>query len=93
MENLKRIGFEIIVTVIITLLFLTKVYELAENPTQLILLKINLVSMGFLHAHIVGKLLFRTKLEWNVPWEMASMAHVVRGFLYVTTPFMYAIGG
>ena len=93
MENLKRIGFEIIVTVIITLLFLTKVYELAENPTQLILLKINLVSMGFLHAHIVGKLLFRTKLEWGVPWEMASMAHVVRGFLYVTTPFMYAIGG
>lgn len=93
MENLKRIGFEIIVTVIITLLFLTKVYELAENPTQLILLKINLVSMGFLHAHIVGKLLFKIKLEWGVPWEMASMAHVVRGFLYVTTPFMYAIGG
>ena len=93
MENLKRTWFEIFVTVMVTVLFLTQVYKLAPSPIQLILLKINLISMGFLHAHIVGKLLFRTKLEWGVPWEMASMAHVVRGFLYVTTPFMYAIGG
>lgn len=93
MENMKRIGFEIILTVLVMVVFLTRSYELAPNPTQLILLKINLVSMGFLHAHVVGKLLFRTKLEWGVPWEMASMAHVIRGLLYVATPFMYAIGG
>lgn len=93
MESLKRTWFEVIVTLIVTMLFLTRAYELAPNATQLILLKINLVSMGFLHAHVVGKLLFKTKLEWNVPWEMASMAHVIRGLLYVATPFMYAIGG
>lgn len=93
MENVKRMGFEIVVTLIVTALFLSRAYKLAPNATQLILLKVNIVSMGFLHAHIVGKLIFKTKLEWNVPWKMASMAHVVRGFLYVTTPFMYAIGG
>lgn len=93
MENLKRTWFEIFVTVMVTVLFLTQVYKLSPSPIQLILLKINLVSMGFLHAHVVGKLLFKTKLEWSVPWEMASMAHVIRGLLYVATPFMYAIGG
>jgi len=93
MENLKRTWFEILVTVVVTALFLTKTYELVENPTQLVLLKVNLVSMGFLHAHIVGKLIFKVKLDWQIPWEMASMAHIIRGLLYVTTPFMYAIGG
>ena len=93
MENLKRMWFEIVVTLIVTMLFLTHAYEFAPHATQLILLKINLVSMGFLHAHVVGKLIFRVKLEWNVPWEVASMAHVIIGPLYVATPFMYAIGG
>lgn len=93
MENLKRMSFEILVTLIITALFLTHAYELAPSATQLILLKINLISMGILHAHIAGKLIFKVKLDWTMPWESASMAHIVRGILYVAVPICYAIGG
>jgi len=92
-ENIKRMWVELTITFLVTVLFLTHGYEGVPNATQLVLLKINLVSMGLLHAHVAGKLIFKGKLDWQVPWEMSSTAHLIRGALYVTIPFMYAIGG
>lgn len=90
---MKRIWFDLILMVAITAIFLTHVYELAPPAMQLTLLKIILVSMGFIHAHVIGKIVFNVKLDWATPWEMASMAHVIRGIMYVAFPICYAIGG
>lgn len=93
MENLKRMWFELMLMIIITAIYLTRVYEVLPGATQLNLLKVVLVNMGLSHAHVFGKMVFNVKVDWNVKLKDATMAHWVRSALYVSIPFCYALGG
>ena len=86
---MKRLLLDFFIMLIITALFCTKMYEYAPPAMQLSLLKMLLVSMAVMHAHIVGKLLFGT-----VAWDGELRTHhFARMALYVTFPICYAIGG
>lgn len=89
MNTLKRLGIDIVIVVLITALFITKAYEFAPPALQLLTLKMLIVSMAVMHAHIVGKLLFGT-----VAWDGELRTHhFARLALYVTFPICYSIGG
>ena len=86
---MKRLFLDFLIMLIITALFFTKAYEYAPPAIQLTFLKMLLISMAVMHAHIVGKLLFGT-----VAWEGELRTHhLARLALYVTFPICYAIGG
>jgi hypothetical protein len=89
MENFKRTWLDVVLGILIAMFYLSGVYESFAPPLQLITLKIVLVSMGFLHAHAIGKLAF-PKVDWN--GEFAS-SHLLRIVLYASVIYAYSQGG
>ena len=89
MKEVKRLLLDIVAAVMITALFMTEAYEFLPNPMQLVALKMLIVSMAIIHAHIVGKVLFG-KVDWGGEFRVH---HIVRMALYVTFPICYSIGG
>ena len=89
MENFKRVWFDVVLGVLFTGLFLSGFYENFSPPIQLISLKLVLVSMGFLHSHILGKLCF-PRVDWEADFVPAHFARIL---LYVTVIYAYSQGG
>lgn len=89
MGNIKRIGSEFILSILILGVFLSGAYLLLPSPIQLVVVKVLLVSVGVLHAHLAGKLLFPT-VDWKGEFRPA---HFVRMVLYAIIPLCYAFGG
>lgn len=86
---MRRLWTEILIVLIITALFMSRVYEFAPPALQLVLLKMLIVSMAIAHAHVVGKLLFGT-----VNWDgEIRVRHMARMALYAIFPICYAISG
>jgi len=89
-NNLKRIWFDLLLGGILTFYFLSGSYNDFPAPIQLITLKAILVSLGFLHAHIISKICFPTvdwkSFEWNP-------VHLLRIALYVVFVYAYSQGG
>jgi len=88
--QLARITPDVLVATALGLLFLTGTYLSLPAPLQLVFLKVILVSMAFIHAHIVGKLAF-PKVDWE--WEACSQVMIVRVALYLVFVYAYAVGG
>lgn len=90
LRQLQRVAVDIgISLVLMGLFFRAGTYEGFTPPQQLVALKMLLVSIGFLHAHIVGKLAF-PKVSWTGDF---TGGHLVRVILYAVFVYAYAQGG
>lgn len=88
--NAKRIAGEMLISILILWLFFSGAYALIPAPMQLLAVKMVFVSVGVLHAHAAGKLLF-PKVSWTA--YFLEPAHYVRISLYIIIPVCYAFGG
>lgn len=93
MNDIKRIGFEFLLMVLLMFLFIEDIYTLLPNPVQLIGLKVLIVSIAVLHAHIIGKLFIPNKVNWTLKLNEQSGGFYARLSLYIIIPICYAIGG
>lgn len=89
MEQFRRVAPDLFFGLLLTAVFFTGVYQHLPAPVQLIALKAILVSLAFLHAHVVGKLAF-PKVDWKGPFLPST---VLRVLLYVAFIFAYSTGG
>ena len=90
LQNIKRIWFDLVLGGILTFYFLSGSYENFPAPIQLITLKAILVSLGFIHAHCIGKICF-PKVDWDsFEW---NPKHLLRIVLYAVFIYAYSQGG
>ena len=90
MTNIRRYLLELILVTISLFLLISGTYIDLQAPVQVMVFKVLSVSIGLLHAHIAGKLLFPA-VDWTATTMGANT--YVRIALYVVVPFAYAIGG
>ena len=90
MIALKRIAFDLVIVFSILLLYLSRFYEYLPSPVQLVSIKVLLVSLGFMHAHITRKIAFPS-VDWNYEGINAKTILVIA--LYITFIYAYASGG
>lgn len=90
LQQLKRVTLDLVLAgILLGVFFQAQTYEEFSRPQQLVALKMLLVSMGFLHAHIVGKLAF-PKSDWQTPVDPTNCVRIA---LYVIFVWAYATGG
>lgn len=87
---LKRILYDLLLASILLFIYGFKIYELLPGPLQLISVKVLLVSLGFIHAHITRKLAFPT-VNWELEDINAKTLLVIA--LYVVFIYAYANAG
>lgn len=90
LSQIKRIWPDIVACCVVTGGLYTGIHEKLPPSLQLVFFKMVLVSMAFVHAHIVGKLAFG-KVDWTngdiTPHKMLRVA------LYVSFIIAYSMGG
>lgn len=86
----KRLIIDVIIAIALLAFYLTGAYTAFPGPVQLLTLKVVLVSMGFIHAHIVGKVAF-SKVNWSA--DTMEARHILRIALYVVFIYAYSTGG
>lgn len=89
MKEIKRIGMDLIIMAAVIALFGFEAHKFLPPPLQLLALKVILVSVGVLHAHIIRKIMF-PKIDWNK--NMIGVHYVAIAF-YAIIPLCYAFGG
>lgn len=87
----KRLSIETIIFGSLVAVFLMGLYSYLPNPLQLLLLKAVYISMGILHAHIMGKFFIPSKVNWNYKLINQDGAFIVRTLLYIIIPICYSI--
>ena len=85
----KRLALDFIIAIALLGFYLSGVYTRVPGPAQLITLKGVLVSMGFIHAHITGKLAFGS-VEWTGEFNPKVLLRIS---LYVVFIYAYSTGG
>lgn len=93
MRNLKRVFVEVLLMCLMLLVFIEEMYMLLPNPIQLVALKVLLISIGVLHAHIIGKLFIDLKVDWEKSIAIQTGGFYARIGLYIVIPICYALGG
>lgn len=88
--QVKRLYFDLAVAFSLLFLYLTKFYEYLPAPVQLVSIKVLLISIGFMHAHITRKLAFPS-VDWDREGINAKTILVIA--LYIVFVYAYAIGG
>ncbi|MEM0333206.1 MAG: hypothetical protein QXX30_01945 [Candidatus Aenigmatarchaeota archaeon] len=88
--QLKRIAYDLLLALVLLFIYSFKLYEHLPVPLQLISVKILLVSLGFLHAHITRKLAFPS-VDWELEEVNAKNLLVIA--LYVVFIYAYANAG
>ena len=88
-KEIKRFIVDLIIIFLLFCLYATKFYEHLHPPLQLVSLKALLVSMGFVHCHIVRKLAFKG-IEWDGDWTPRKVLIIV---LYAVFIYAYSQGG
>ncbi|WP_345993775.1 hypothetical protein [Sulfurimonas sp. HSL-1716] len=89
MTQIKRVWLEIILFLCLMILFFSNAYSHIPAPIQLAALKMLLTNAGFLHAHVLRKLVW-TEIVWDEPLKAK---HYVAIAIYITFPVCYAFGG
>ena len=89
-KQIKRIWPDVAACIAVMGGFYSGVHENLPPSMQLIFFKMVLVSMAFVHAHIVGKLAFG-----EVEWQCGSVTphKMLRVALYVSFIIAYSMGG
>jgi hypothetical protein len=88
-EQSKRLVMDFVIAAALLAFYFTGVYALAPGPIQLISLKMILVSLGFMHAHLMGKWAFK-KVEWGGDLDALKLMRIS---LYVVVIYAYSTGG
>jgi hypothetical protein len=89
-KQCSRIGIDFVIAVALLLVFITGMHSHLPAAVQLITLKMILVSMAVVHAHIVGKILLG-KVDWTE--QCFSPQKVLRVAFYVSFIIAYSLGG
>ena len=92
-ENIKRVWVELSVSSGLVVVLYLGLYNVLANPLQLLILKATMLSVGVLHAHLIGKLLIPSKVNWNHRLVEQDGAFLARTALYIIIPICYAMGG
>jgi len=85
----RRLALDFIIAFALMGFYLSGVYARFPGPVQLISLKVVLVSMAFIHAHLVGKIAFGF-VDWT---EGLGAKAALRIALYVVFIYAYSTGG
>lgn len=85
-NNIRRIGLDMIITIILTILFLTNFHEKLPTSMQLVAYKMMLISLGLVHAHISRKLIFG-KIDWQ---EKFNVKQLIAGLMYIVFAWLYS---
>jgi hypothetical protein len=90
MKELKRVLFILIMTVLLSYVFISGFYERVPPVFQLVLSKFLLVTTGILTAHITRKFLFPS-VDWTNDdnWQLTTA--VIAFYLIVI--YCFAMGG
>lgn len=90
MDQVKRVAPDLLLGLLLTAVFFSGAYRQLPEPLQLVGLKAVLVSLAFLHAHVVGKLAF-PRVNWRLSeWRPGTVLRIV---LYAVFIFAYSTGG
>jgi hypothetical protein len=87
---MKRIAVDMLLAGVLWVVILSGVHARLTGAAQLALLKALLVSSGFLHAHIAGKLAF-PKVDWSGRGQFGLK--LLRVALYVVFVYGWSTGG
>lgn len=85
-NNIRRIGLDMIIAILLAIMFLTNFHEKLPTSMQLVTYKMMLISLGLVHAHISRKLIFG-KIDWN---EKFNVRQLVAGLMYLIFAWLYA---
>ncbi len=88
--EIKRILPDLIVFGVLFITYFTGFYKHFEPPVQLVSLKMLLVSMGFVHCHMIRKIAFG-KVDWDEKSFTPKKLLII--VLYAVFIYAYAQGG
>lgn len=87
--QIRRIALDLAIAFIFLLIYASQLYQVLPAPLQLVSVKIFLVSMGFIHAHITRKLAFPS-VNWEEEFNAKTLLIIA---LYCVIIYAYASGG
>lgn len=85
-SNIKRIGLDMVIAIILAIMFLTNFHEKLPTSMQLVTYKMMLISLGLVHAHISRKLIFG-KINWQ---ESINVKQIIAGLMYIVFAWLYS---
>ncbi len=88
-QQSKRLVLDFLIAGGLMAFYLSGIYTQFPGPVQLISLKVVLVSMAFIHAHLVGKIVFG-RVKWDEPLNSKA---IIRIALYLAFIYAYSTGG
>jgi hypothetical protein len=92
LKQIGRITHELIISGALLFLYFSGTYAMLSPTLQTIALKATLVSLGFIHAHITGKLCFPA-VAWTGEKDHEKYAKMLRIALYIVFVYAYSHGG
>ena len=90
LPEIKRILPDLISFCVLFIAYLTGFYRRFDPPVQLVSLKMLLVSMGFVHCHIIRKIAFG-RVNWDEKSFTPKKLLII--VLYAVFIYAYAQGG
>jgi hypothetical protein len=92
LKQVGRITHELIISGALLFMYFSGFYALLSPTLQTIALKATLVSLGFIHAHITGKLCFPA-VNWNGDSYNEDKTKLLRIAVYIVFVYAYSHGG
>jgi hypothetical protein len=90
MQQLNRLKIDLLISTALILIYTTGFYNYLPAPVQLLSIKVLIVSIALIHAHISRKLLLPS-VDWNNEGLNAKTILVIA--LYVIFIFAYSQAG
>lgn len=85
----RKVSADIFFAILLLALYFSGLHTTLPAPVQLVTLKMTYVSLGFLHAHVLGNLAFPV-VRWDGQW---SPIKILRISLYVVVIYAWSLGG
>lgn len=93
LKQIGRITHELLISALLLFMYFSGAYNLLSPTLQTIMLKATLVSLGFIHAHITGKLCFPSVKWKGGEDENQELCKLLRIVLYAVFIYAYSHGG
>jgi hypothetical protein len=90
MQQLNRLKIDLLISIILISIYMTGFYNYLPAPIQLLSIKILIVSIALIHAHMSRKLLLPS-VDWNKEGLNAKTVLVIA--LYIAFIFAYSQAG
>lgn len=89
--QVSRIAHELALSGFLMFIYFSGSYIQLAPTLQTIMLKVTLTSLGFIHAHIAGKIAF-PKINWERD-DVDKMEKILRIVIYAVFVHAYSVGG